>query len=78
MDIKYDGIENLKQSSLIWEPLIDTYFTLAQHSSFIVTNNIIKDIFNNLRIPPINKRGSCFYERNFGLYFINKFIQTID
>ncbi len=31
---------------------------------------------NTLQIPPIDKTGSCFYERNFGLFFILKNIIT--
>ena len=38
----------------------------------------MKDIFVTLTIPLIDKDGSCFYERNFGLYFIIKNIHTID
>ena len=58
--------------------VIDTNFTLAQHSIFIVNNYIMKDIFMTLINPPINKAGSCIYERNFGLYFLIKKINTID
>jgi len=76
--IKELGIENLKGSGLDYEKIIDTNFNLAQHSSFIVNNKIMKDIFKYLTIPPTNKYGSCFYERNFGIYFINKCIHTIN
>ena len=76
--IKELGIENLKGSGLNYMPIINDNFNLAQHSSFIVNNNIFKDIFKHLTIPPINKDGSCFYERNFGIYFIDKSINTID
>ena len=76
--IKGEGIENLKESGLNYQSIIDTKFNLAQHSSFIVKNTTIKDIFRHLTIPPINKSGSCFYERNFGIYFIDKGIHTIN
>jgi hypothetical protein len=76
--IKKKGIENLKDSGLNYESIIDTEFNLAQHSSFIVNNKIIKDIFKHLTIPPINKDGSCFYERNFGIYFLDKGIETVN
>ena len=76
--IKADGIENLKGSGLNYIPIIDHYFLLAQHNSFIVNNTILKDIFKHLRYPPINKEGSCFYERNFGIYFLDKWINTIN
>jgi len=76
--IKEKGIENLKLSNLNYEQLIDTNFTLAYGSMFIVSNDVMKDIFNTLTIPPIDKDGSCFYERNFGLYFILKNINTFD
>ena len=38
----------------------------------------MKNIFDTLQIPPTNKEGSRFYERNFGLYFRIKRINTID
>lgn len=76
--IKEIGIENLKRSGLHYESIIDSNFNLAQHCSFIVNNNTIKDIFKHLTIPPIDKNGSCFYERNFGIYFIDKCITTIN
>lgn len=76
--IKEGGIKLLENSGLDFESLIDTNFTLAQHSIFIVNNYIMKDIFMTLINPPINKAGSCIYERNFGLYFLIKKINTID
>lgn len=76
--IKNDGIINLKDSSLNYMPIINDNFNLAQHNSFIINNKIMKDIFNHLTIPPINKIGSCFYERNFGIYFLDKSINTIN
>jgi hypothetical protein len=76
--IKEKGIDNLKDSGLYYEPFIDTHFNLAYGNIFIVNNDVIKDIFITLKNPPIDKDGSCFYERNFGLYFIIKNINTID
>lgn len=78
IDIKEIGIENLKDSGLNYDSIIDSEFNIAQHSCFIVKNVIIKDIFKHLTIPPINKCGSCFYERNFGIYFLDKQIKTIN
>ena len=77
-EIEHLGIENLKGSGLDYMPLLDTDFNLAQHSCFIVNNKIFKDIFKHLTIPPVDKNGSCFYERNFGIYFLVKHINTID
>jgi hypothetical protein len=77
-EIKEEGKKLLENSGLDFESLIDTNFTLAQHSIFIVNNYIMKDIFMTLINPPINKAGSCIYERNFGLYFLIKKINTID
>jgi len=71
-------MENLKGSGLNYMPIIDTDFNLAQHNSFIVNKKILEDMFKHLTIPPINKDGCCFYERNFGLYFIDKCIHTHD
>ena len=51
---------------------------MAQHSAFIVNKNTFQDIFYHLTIPPINKNGSCFYERNFGIYFLDKCIDTLN
>jgi hypothetical protein len=78
LPIKNLGIENLKDSNLNYLPIIDTNFNLATHSSFIVNNKILQDIFRHLTIPPVDKNGSCFYERNFGIYFLDKGINTID
>jgi hypothetical protein len=78
LSIKNKGIANLQNSGLQWGPIIDRNFVLAQHSSFVVSRNILIDIFNTLTIPPTDKDGSCFYERNFGLYFILKNITTVD
>jgi len=76
--IKELGIENIKDSNLNYLPIIHTNFKLAQHNSFIVNKQIFQDIFKHLTIPPINKSGSCFYERNFGIYFLDKGINTVD
>lgn len=78
LEVKEAGIKNLENSNLDYENIIDTNFCLAQHSSFIVNNYIMNDIFLTLKKPPINKIGCCFYERNFGLFFILKKINTID
>jgi hypothetical protein len=78
IDIKEQGIEYLKKSGLNYESIIDTNFNLAWGNSFIVNNYVIKDIFDTLQDEPIDKNGSCIYERNFGLYFILKGINTID
>ena len=76
--IKHLGIENLKDSNLNYKSIIDSNFTLAQHNSFIINKNILENMFNNLTKPPTDKLGSCFYERNFGIYFLDKNITTID
>ena len=78
LDIKDKGIDNIKNTGLDYSDLIHTKFNLAQHSIFIVNNKVMKDIFKTLNKPPVDKDGSCFYERNFGLYFIIKDIKTID
>ena len=78
-DVKLSGINVLTQSKLTnYEPLLETHFVFAQHSVFVVTKNVIEDIFQSLPIPPTDKKGSCNYERLFGLYFITKNIRTID
>jgi hypothetical protein len=78
LEIKEKGIDNIKDTGLEYAQLIDTKFNLAQHSIFIVNNRVMKDIFKTLNKPPVDKDGSCFYERNFGLYFIIKHINTIN
>jgi hypothetical protein len=78
LSIKELGIENIKNSNLNYAPIIHSNFNLAQHSSFIVTKHVLQDIFRHLTIPPIDKTGSCFCERNFGIYFLVKGIRTID
>ena len=76
--IKQTGIEFLRHDGINCDSLINTPFTLAQHSIFIVNKKVMNDIFKTLTVPPIDKLGSCIYERNFGLYFIIKNINTID
>ena len=78
MSIKQKGIENLEKGTLDYKHLIDTHFNLAVHSAFIVNRKILEDIFICLPESPVDKDGSCFYERNFGLYFIIKGISTIN
>jgi len=75
LSIKQLGIHVLDKSDLDYKSIIDTDFNLAQHSSFIVNNHVMKDIFKTLVNPPNNKDGSCCYERLFGIYFILKNIQ---
>ena len=76
--IKPEGMDFLRQDGINCDSIINTPFTLAQHSIFIVNNNVMNDIFKTLTIQPINKEGTCIYERNFGLYFIIKNINTIN
>ena len=76
--IKDKGNHAMRNSGLDVSGVIDTDFCLAQHSSFIVNNATIKDIFKTFTEPPVDKDGSCYYERIFGLYFICKGKDTID
>jgi hypothetical protein len=78
--IKNRGLEILTQCNLdnAYKNIVHTNFTLATHSSFVVNNKVMKDIFDTLICPPINKTDSCCYERIFGLYFIIKNIKTIN
>lgn len=76
--IKPLAIELLRNVDLEYKKIINTNFTLATHSSFICTNYTIKNILETLINPPINKDGSCCYERLFGLYFIIKNYNTIN
>jgi hypothetical protein len=78
MSTKEKGIMYLNNTGLDYESIIDTPFTIACCNIFIITNDIIQDIFLTLREPPINKMDSTMYERLFGLYFIIKQIDTID
>jgi hypothetical protein len=67
------GIRKLKNASLNYENYIDINenFMLAQHNSFIISNSVMKDIFNTFKNDfPLNKKDSEIYERNFGIYFI--------
>jgi hypothetical protein len=76
--IKQKGIDNLINSGLNYADIINTHFNLAWGSLFIVNKDVMVDIFRTLKNPPVDKDGSCFYERNFGLYFIIKNINTLD
>jgi hypothetical protein len=76
--IKQKGIDALRDSGLEYTHIVDTAFTLAQHSIFGVTRTTMKDIFETLHNNiPIDKDGSCYTERNLGIYFICKQMQTI-
>ena len=76
LEIKPDAIQLLKDVKLNYKDIIDTNFIISMHSSFIVNNYVMKNIFETLIHPPINKHGSCSYERIFGMYFILKNIKT--
>lgn len=80
--IKPHGIKLLINTDLLKYPefqkLNNKRFTLTTHCSFICTNYTIKNIFETLINPPINKTGSCCYERLFGLYFIIKNYNNIN
>jgi len=76
--IKDRGIEILKNTSLDFENIINDYFCLAQHSSFVVNNYYMNDIFKTLLYLPMNKEESCIYERILGIYFINKKINLLN
>lgn len=78
MEIKPLGLSILNRGPLDYQPYVDYPFNLAQHCSFIVNNSIIKNMFSELKVPPVNKEGSCCYERIFGIYFLSKNIHTID
>jgi hypothetical protein len=75
--VKNLGIKYLRKTELNYNDIIDTNFFVATHCSFIVTNSIIKDIFETFKDGPVNKEGSCTFERLFGIYFITKGIETI-
>lgn len=76
--IKNRGLEILKNTNLDYEPIVDTHFSLAYGSIFIASNNILNDMLDTLINLPTDKMGSCCYERNVGIYFICKKINTID
>jgi hypothetical protein len=67
----------LKNTSIKYDDeILETHFILAQHNSFIITNNIMRDIVKTFTIMPSSKKESCAYERLFGLYFIFRNIKT--
>ena len=72
------GTTILNNSDLNCLSIINTDFNLAQHCSFIVNNTVINKMFNQLKMPPTNKDGSCCYERIFGLFFLCNKINTIN
>ena len=69
-------IDFFNNTKLNYHDLIDTDFLMAGHSSFVVNNKVIKDIFDTFQKLPINKNGSCSYECCLGLYFILNNIYT--
>jgi hypothetical protein len=76
--IKKNGLINLEESNLNYLPFINSNFNIATHCTFIANKQVFQDIFKHLNKPPIDKIGSRFYERNFGVYFIAKNIKTIN
>ena len=76
--LKPRSMEFLRHDGINCDSIVNTPFNLAQHSIFIVNNKVMNDIFKTLTIPPIDKNASVIYERNFGLYFIIKNINTIN
>jgi len=76
LETKPVAIELLKDVDLNYKDIIDTDFIIATYNSFIVNNYVMKNILETLIHPPINKDGSCAYERIFGMYFILKNIKT--
>jgi hypothetical protein len=78
LSIKDLGIEMLKTANLNYMSIIDTDFNIAQMCTFIVNKKTLEDIFKHFTIPPINRDGSCVYERNFGIYFLDKGINTFN
>jgi len=77
-DFKERDREYLKNLGLNYDSVIDENFTLAQHTSFIINNNIISNILKTFPIIPTDKKWSCSYERLMGLYFIINNINTFD
>lgn len=75
-EIKPLAIQLLDGVNLNYKDIIDTDFNLAAHSSFVVNNYVIKNIFETFTKLPTNKDGSCSYERLLGMYFILKNIKT--
>ena len=45
-------------------------FQIATHNTFIVESHILKKLIINFSKLPINKLGSCCFERLFGLSFL--------
>jgi hypothetical protein len=78
LSIKKEGIDIMMNSKLNCDHIVHTNFRLAQHNILIVNNTVMKDMFTTLQFPPVDKNGSCIYERIFGLYFISKNINTIN
>lgn len=78
LTIRDHGISMLQGCGLDYESIINDKFNLAQHNSFIINNKNINDMFAHLTIPPTDKSGSCAYERNFGIYFTLKGIDSIN
>ena len=76
--IKSCGINLLRDTGLSYHNIINSDFTLAQHTSFIVTNSIINDLLKTLHNLPVNRNEACATERNFGLYLILEDIKTHD
>lgn len=58
--------------------IINDNFVIAENCSFILTNDTLKNIINTMPKLPIDKNGSCSYERIFGIYFLFHKMNIID
>ena len=64
--------------SELFSKICNTKFMIDLNCSFIVSNNTIKNIIDTLPNLPINKDGSCSYERIFGIFFLYHNHEIID
>ncbi len=78
IEIKPYALELIKNTKYINYVDINDNFNMAQHSSFIVSNNRLKHLLSSLPNLSTLKIGSNSYERILGIYFLMENIKTID
>ncbi len=75
---KNRAIELLENVDLEYNDIIDNKFPIVLNTSFIVNNNVLKDIINTFINLPVKKLDSIVTEGLIGIYFVSKKIKVFN
>lgn len=64
--------EYLKNTNFNFDDFLGAKFPIAMYNFYAAPCNIVEDIFCSFNCLPIDKNGSCLYERLLGMYFLWK------